>query len=222
VALARALFQQPEVLLLDEPFSALDTQRRERLEYELLSLQQSYTGDILFVTHDVAQGYKLGSRIAVFESGHIVQCDDKKKVIGSPINRTVATLTGMKNLIEGEINKIDDTSVWITIQELGQLKILNANGNHYTIKQHVTVGIRPEYIRLSNRSGENILPGVIERVVEGVASVDCYLSTHEKNRDGYNFEVKLTKSDAEGVSDGQSFNMFFPPEHLAIITNDPV
>ena len=222
VALARALFQQPEVLLLDEPFSALDTQRKEQLEYELLSLKQSYNGDMLFVTHDVAQGYKLGSRIAVFESGRIVQCDDKKNVIGSPVNRTVALLTGVKNLIEGKISRIDDTNIWVTIQGLGQLRIINKKTGVYTINQQVIVGIRPEYLDLTDHPGENTLPCMIKKIVEGVASVDCYLSVYGKNNDGYDFETKLTKAEAAKVSDGQSLNLFFPPEQMAIITKDTV
>ena len=84
VAVARALAPEPEVLLMDEPFSALDAQVKERLEDELLALQNFYQGTVLFVTHDLAEGYRVSSRMAVYESGRILQCDSKQKVIAAP------------------------------------------------------------------------------------------------------------------------------------------
>ncbi len=93
----------PEVLLLDEPFSALDSMVKERLQLELQTLQRFYNGNMLFVTHDLAEGFKLSSRIAVFESGRIVQQDNKEKVVSCPSNHTVARLVGFKNLMEGMV-----------------------------------------------------------------------------------------------------------------------
>ena len=84
VAVGRALAPEPEVLLMDEPFSALDAQVKERLEGELLALQDFYRGTVLFVTHDLAEGYRVSSRMAVYESGRILQFDDKQKVIAAP------------------------------------------------------------------------------------------------------------------------------------------
>ncbi len=107
VAVARALAPEPEVLLLDEPFSALDSLVKERLQLELQALQRFYKGNMLFVTHDLTEGYKLSSRIAVFESGRIVQHDHKEKVITCPSNHTVARLVGFKNLMEGSVTEIE-------------------------------------------------------------------------------------------------------------------
>jgi molybdate transport system ATP-binding protein len=124
VALARALAPEPEVLLLDEPFSALDSQVKERLELELMNLQNFYKGNILFVTHDLSEGYKLASKIAVYESGHIVQCDFKNRVIESPNNRTVARLTGVRNIMRGSIETISGSTVQVKVPELcGNLNI---------------------------------------------------------------------------------------------------
>ena len=73
VALARALAPEPEILLLDEPFSALDTQVRGELEREILALHQFYRGHIIFVSHNLDEAYRLGSQIAVYEAGQILQ-----------------------------------------------------------------------------------------------------------------------------------------------------
>jgi molybdate transport system ATP-binding protein len=221
VALARALFQQPDILLLDEPFSALDTQRKERLEYELMNLQQSYHGDMLFVTHDIAQGYKLGSRMAVFDSGHIAQCDSKEKVINSPVNRTVALLTGVKNLIKAEISGIEKECIWVTVPDLGKIKILNKALTQFMVNQVVLIGIRPEYLRLTDHAGENTLSVVVKRVVEGVSNASCYLSTNNKNSDGYDVEMTISKSKAKQLINGQSYYLLLPPEYLVMIPDLP-
>ena len=120
VALARALAPEPEILLLDEPFSALDTQVKERLELELLSLQNFYKGNILLVTHNLAEGYKMASKIAVYDSGRIIQCDSKQKVISSPANHTVARLTGVRNLFKGTIIEIQENHVLVMVPELDE------------------------------------------------------------------------------------------------------
>ncbi len=93
---------------------------KERLQLELQTVQRFYNGDMLFVTHDLAEGFKLSSRIAVFESGRIVQNDFKDKVIAYPSNHTVARLVGFKNLMEGTIIEIKEQAVWIQCRKIGR------------------------------------------------------------------------------------------------------
>lgn len=219
VALARALSLEPEVLLLDEPFSALDTPRRERLEFELLALQHFYKGDILFVTHDLAQGYKLGSRIAVYEAGRMVQCDSKHNVITSPANRTVARLTGVKNLMEGHIIRGEDSAIRVMVPGLGEsLRIGTENAANMAVSQRVTIGIRPEHIYLTDHSRENTILGTVTQVVEGVTTINYFFRVNTDVAAGHVFEASLSKSGAPDILDGQSYYFYLPPEHLAIIT----
>jgi molybdate transport system ATP-binding protein len=220
VAIARALFHEPEILLLDEPFSALDTHRKEDLELELLNLHKTYEGDMVFVTHDVAQGYKLGSRIAVFESGSIVQCDTKQKVIESPVNCTVARLTGVKNLIEGDVVSKDTEYTLIAVPGLEQpVKVISTGDDQVFVNQHVTIGIRPENIYPAKGPVGNMISTVITNVVEGVAGTDCYLKVNSKNSPGFDIEMHLSKSEAAGMSEGQTLVVFLPPGRLTIIKN---
>ena len=120
-ALARAIAPEPEILLLDEPFSALDTQVKERLEIELLSLQDFYKGNILLVTHNLDEGYKMASKIAIYDSGRIIQCDSKQRVIESPANQRVARLTGVRNLFKGTVILAEDKQVLVRIPELEEV-----------------------------------------------------------------------------------------------------
>ena len=218
VALARAIAPGPEVLLLDEPFSALDSQVKERLELELMNLQNFYRGNILFVTHDLAEGYKLASKIAVYESGRIVQCDLKNRVIESPANRTVARLTGVRNIMQGAVKQIDGNTVGVTVPELGgELLVRTGDTSGLAVGQAVTVGIRPEYIHVVDRSGENTFTCKADRIVEGVSLINCFFHTNAESPDGHWIEVSLHKLHSPLIEEGREFYLYLPPDHIALI-----
>ena len=89
-ALARTLAVDPSVLLMDEPFSALDPLIRSKLQDELLDLQQKRNRTIIFVSHDLDEAFKIGNRIAIMEGGRIVQCGTPRDIFTNPINDYVA------------------------------------------------------------------------------------------------------------------------------------
>ncbi|KAA2311506.1 choline ABC transporter ATP-binding protein [Pseudooceanicola sediminis] len=89
VGLARAFATEAPILLMDEPFSALDPLIRSRLQDELLELQQKLKRTIVFVSHDLDEAFKLGNRIAIMEGGRIVQCGTPQDIIANPANAYV-------------------------------------------------------------------------------------------------------------------------------------
>lgn len=86
VGLARAFATKAPILLMDEPFSALDPLIRTRLQDELLELQAKLRRTIIFVSHDLDEAFKLGNRIAIMEGGRIVQCGTPQEIIANPVN----------------------------------------------------------------------------------------------------------------------------------------
>jgi osmoprotectant transport system ATP-binding protein len=99
VGLARALAADPEVLLMDEPFGALDAITRERMQEELLTIQRGVRKTILFVTHDVEEAFKLGDQIAVLSEGKLVQVGTPVELLGAPANDFVRRLVGADNIL---------------------------------------------------------------------------------------------------------------------------
>ncbi|MGB6166626.1 MAG: molybdate ABC transporter permease subunit [Geitlerinemataceae cyanobacterium] len=97
VALARALASEPDILLLDEPFSALDTYLRDRLEKLFRTTLVDYSGITLFVTHNLEEAYRICSNLLVVEGGKIAAFNFKKQIFDRPPSRHVAQLTGCKN-----------------------------------------------------------------------------------------------------------------------------
>lgn len=97
VGLARAFVTDAPILLMDEPFSALDPLIRTRLQDELLELQQKLKRTIIFVSHDLDEAFKIGNRIAIMEGGRIVQCGTPQEIFTSPQNDYVADFVAHMN-----------------------------------------------------------------------------------------------------------------------------
>ena len=100
VGLARAFATDAPILLMDEPFSALDPLIRTRLQDELLELQARLKRTIVFVSHDLDEAFKIGNRIAIMEGGRIVQCGTARQIIGSPASPYVADFVAHMNPLD--------------------------------------------------------------------------------------------------------------------------
>ncbi|NGQ91070.1 choline ABC transporter ATP-binding protein [Rhodobacter sp. HX-7-19] len=97
VGLARAFVTDAPILLMDEPFSALDPLIRARLQDELLDLQAKLQRTIIFVSHDLDEAFKIGNRIALMEGGRIVQCGTAREIIANPVSDYVADFVAHMN-----------------------------------------------------------------------------------------------------------------------------
>ena len=97
VGLARAFATEAPILLMDEPFSALDPLIRSRLQDELLELQAKLKRTIIFVSHDLDEAFKLGNRIALMEGGRIVQCGTPQEIIANPVDAYVEDFVAHMN-----------------------------------------------------------------------------------------------------------------------------
>lgn len=98
VALARILVSAPRILLLDEPFSALDSHLRFKLEQEVRDVIRSFGKTVLLVSHDQNEVFRMAESIAVMNGGRIEACGEKKAVFSAPKTKAAAVLTGCKNL----------------------------------------------------------------------------------------------------------------------------
>ena len=97
VGLARAFVTDAPILLMDEPFSALDPLIRTKLQDELLDLQAKLKRTIVFVSHDLDEAFKIGNRIALMEGGRIVQCGTAREIIANPVSEYVADFVAHMN-----------------------------------------------------------------------------------------------------------------------------
>ncbi len=101
-ALARILVGKPEILLLDEPFNALDTFLKDQLIAELMSTLKTFDKNALLVTHNRDEACMISSKLTIMDSGRIVCSGETKRMFAEPVTRTGAVLTGCKNVVDAK------------------------------------------------------------------------------------------------------------------------
>ncbi len=167
VALARALVMEPSILLLDEPFSALDSAVREKLRFDLIKIKERYDIPIVFVTHDLEEAYMLADRMVVFDRGRVLQVGTRDEVFYRPSCRTVARFVGAKNIFAGRVAAVNGSVGKIATARFE----VAAPSAGLAVGEQVEFCIRPEDImivrpdrELSARVESNVFAGRIVTV----------------------------------------------------------
>lgn len=141
ISIARALIMEPEILLLDEPLSALDTETRAKLRKELRRIHDLTQTTMIHVTHSFDEAFLLGNRMAIMNNGEIVQTGDPGDVFRKPNSKFVAEFLGVTNVFKGE-SIIDNGNSYISINGL---KVISATAR----EGQIYASIRPEDILVS-------------------------------------------------------------------------
>ncbi|MEY8198958.1 MAG: ABC transporter ATP-binding protein [Colwellia sp.] len=184
IALARALAPQPEVLLLDEPLSALDLKLRQSMRDELQQLQRDTGITFIFVTHDQEEALAMSDRICVLAEGTIQQLSSPNEIYENPSNKFVADFIGETNFMPVTINCDDGETATIT-NPLGIE--LNVPNNGYSQGQEATMSLRPEKISINTPGLEVNLQGkIVHRTYMGGY-------THYKVRTSNATELRVSK-----------------------------
>ena len=158
VALARAVVLEPEVLLLDEPMSALDRKLRQEMRAEVKSLHRRLGTTFLFVTHDQEEALALSDRVAVLNDGLVEQVGSPSEVYDAPRTRFVAEFLAVRNLLAAEVQSSDGSSAVVCTDGGATLR---SSAPGLVAGERVLLGIRPERMRFDG-PGENRVPGVLE------------------------------------------------------------
>jgi spermidine/putrescine transport system ATP-binding protein len=166
IALARALVNRPEVLLLDEPLGALDLKLRKEMQLELKTLQKEVGITFIYVTHDQEEALTMSDRIAVMSQGRALQVGVPTEIYERPNCRFVADFIGDTNFLSGVVVSQEEDLVTIAVDS--SLQVVAQIEQKVGSGRAVTVAVRPEKIRLLPRPalGEhNSFPCQVEQVV---------------------------------------------------------
>jgi molybdate transport system permease protein len=193
-ALARALAIQPEILLLDEPLSALDTHLRSQMEAELQSVFDDFQKPALLVTHNIEEAYRLGHELLVLVKGKIAAHGPKDQVFRNPPSVEVARLTGCKNfslahMVDGGLIEAIDWGCSVRLSQAVSSEAI------------AYIGIRAHHIEFpehhEQNSRENVFPCSLVRASETPFRVTLYLRLNDRNPDSdeHNLQAEITKDE---------------------------
>jgi molybdate transport system ATP-binding protein len=167
VALARALITRPRLLLLDEPFSALDNPIRQKLRWDLLRVLERYPVPSILVTHDFEEAIMLGEQVAVLDEGRILQCAPPAELFFRPGSRKVARFVGMRNIYRGTVRQVLPGN---RLEIRGEKFDVVVEHPAVPAGKQVVFGIRPEdvlYLRpeREQKTVENVLEAAVVSVL---------------------------------------------------------
>ncbi len=203
VALARALAIRPQLLLLDEPLSALDAKIRVSLRNEIRSIQRQLGITTIYVTHDQEEALSLSDRIVVMSAGKIEQIGTPFEIYNFPQTRFVASFVGTLNIVPATV--VNSTAGQVQID--GQMLTLSQALDGVANGAAVTVALRPEALSLAD-NGSNRLVGRVENIAFLGSIVRIYIRLQETilSLDEFN-NPHLTLP-----AIGEEIAIYFPPE----------
>lgn len=199
VALARALVLKPEILLLDEPMSALDGRTRERMRMELSRIRRLTGTTIVQITHHFDDVFTLADRIAIMREGRIVQVGETSEVFLHPIDTFVAEFLGIGNLIKGQSSRSGNIARITT----GSGPVFYAASSIYG---EVVATLHPEDVILSQEpftsSARNCLLGVVSEIIPIGSTVRVIIDV------GFPLMALLTRESCHDLHLGQGCRVY--------------
>ncbi len=190
IAIARALVNEPTVLLLDEPLGALDLKLRKEMQIELKRIQQEVGITFIFVTHDQEEALTMSDKIVVMKGGEIQQVGTPTEIYNEPQNEFVANFIGETNIIEGKI--VDSKTVMFEDK-----KFTCDDAVKYDVGEVVDVVIRPEDLDVVPRE-QGMLKGIVKKQIFKGVHYDTIVET----RLGASITVKMHVSEDKPVVSG--------------------
>ncbi|MEO8539410.1 MAG: ABC transporter ATP-binding protein [bacterium] len=219
VALARAIAREAPLLLLDEPFSALDDSLRTSMRKELLRLRAELGLTILFVTHDLREAHFLADRVAVFDNGRILQIGAREEIFKRPNSRRVAQLTGIPNVWQGTVSGIDEGTLRVTVEGVN----LHSSTAAANLKPGSAVDVMVRAERINLRRELSNEPQGPNFLTADVTSEYAYGSTHTIHLKpvgpGPEMEVEIAARPYEvlGIASRKRFTIEIEPGDIHVV-----
>ena len=203
IALARALCLNPDILILDEPFSALDYHLRSNMENELCEILKDFDGNVLFVTHDISEAYRISDDIIVFDNGLSLPKRTKNELFVHPSCMTEAVITGCKNISSCDIINTDTVFAKDWGFNCKIEKGVNENSKHIGIRAHHMKVVEDNSQDIED--GENIFEMTVVKVIENSFTYNIHIKNCD-NENNLSLQMEVDKN-IEKVKVGQKIRV---------------
>ena len=211
VALARILASSPQVLLLDEPFSALDSYLKWQVELELMDLLGKFPGAVCFVTHSRDEVYRLCKSVCVLDSGRSEPRQSVHDLFDAPATLSACLLSGCKNISRARAladGRVEATDWGVTLTSA------RPAGPALT-----HVGVRSHFLHPVAQPGENTIPCTVLQVVEGVFSTVVLLATPGGDTGFSRLRLELPKEDWAALDGPSTLFLQVDPAQVLLLTS---
>ena len=212
IALARAIATSPNLLLLDEPLSALDAKVRVHLRQELKNFHRRLGLTTVMVTHDQEEALSIADRIFVMDSGKIMQSGTPEDIYANSSNPFVANFIGMTNFIEGQV--LDKDSIKVDNQQIA------INSHSYKKGTKVIIAARPEYVQLAEKNSSNTFVGRVVDVEFLGSFQRIHLETSIMPDQPLIADKPMIDNYSKSVAIGDNLSFTLSPNHLNVYECD--
>jgi spermidine/putrescine transport system ATP-binding protein len=213
VALARALAPQPQVLLLDEPLSALDYKLRKEMQIELKRLQHETGITFVFVTHDQEEALTMSDRVAVMDQGRVLQIGSPQEIYNHPSERFVADFIGDTNFLEADVLVANGQEV--TLRLASGAEINATLPKDVSAARQVTIVVRPERAVLCADPSAALLQGELQNIV--YFGTDTHYHLTLPDGDAFMARVQNTRSRQAPFELGAQIGIAIEPEAIQVL-----
>jgi len=212
VAIARALAVEPQVMLLDEPLSALDLKLRQHMRAELRAIQKRTGVTFVYITHDQGEALAMSDRVGVMSQGRLQQVADPRDIYNNPVNGFVASFVGENNIFTGTVGAVaSGMARFDTAHGQFRARLGDRRGDAATVKLYV----RPEHTLYSTAPGvENSVPVTVREV----AFEGSFISVHAVSASGADLVAELRNDGSQLIPEaGQAGFMSFVADRASVL-----
>ena len=219
VALARALVTEPEILLLDEPLSALDANLVVRMQGVLSRLQKDLGITFVYVTHSQSEAFAMADRVVIMNEGRIAQTGTPREVYRNPANRFVAEFVGTNNILTGRVSGLGPERIGIET-DLGRFEARRPGDPNLDEGRPVTFVVSADLVQLSG--AETTLENRIECSLISEEFVGSMVTLFLETAEGVELKVQTSQRVLERLDLSGATALFasWSPEHVHILSGD--